>query len=170
MRLLHYSSKPLGTLMAQEQDEGVRTYGKPRGLWVSVEGEDDWRSWCIVEDYYWHRLTHVHEIRLALDAHVLIVSGEKELDAFHDSFGAADQRDDPEAFLFQGIDWRRVAALYQGIVIAPYVWSRRLSLPVHWYYTWDCASGCIWDPAAISSAKLVEIAPTPVLAVQETQE
>ncbi|QBI98814.1 hypothetical protein SEA_BOBBY_184 [Mycobacterium phage Bobby] len=47
------------------------------------------------------------------------------------------------------IDWGKVAADYGGIIIAPYQWSRRMD--PHWYYTWDCASGCIWNLEAIES-------------------
>ena len=49
------------------------------------------------------------------------------------------------------IQWDRVAERYQGIVITPYIWSRRLEPETHWYYPWDCASGCIWDGEAVES-------------------
>jgi hypothetical protein len=49
------------------------------------------------------------------------------------------------------IDWLRVAQKSAGIIIAPYIWERRLHLP--WYYGWDCASGCVWDAAAVLSVK-----------------
>lgn len=48
------------------------------------------------------------------------------------------------------INWPMVADRYQGIVIAPYLWSRRMDGGL-WYYGWDCASGCIWDAAAVAS-------------------
>jgi hypothetical protein len=47
------------------------------------------------------------------------------------------------------IDWQRVAEQHQGIIITPYQWECRYS--IDWYYIWDCASGCIWDPDAIES-------------------
>ena len=54
------------------------------------------------------------------------------------------------------INWRAVAGDYAGLIITPYQWSRRLE-PYSWYYGWDCASGCIWDPSAITDIKLIEI-------------
>ena len=47
------------------------------------------------------------------------------------------------------IDWNRVAKKYQGIIITPYIWERRLTTTCTWYYGWDVASGCIWDNKAI---------------------
>ena len=26
-------------------------------------------------------------------------------------------------------------------------------MELFWYYGWDCASGCIWDPAAVAEIK-----------------
>jgi hypothetical protein len=49
--------------------------------------------------------------------------------------------------LFVGIDWVRVAAEYAGILIAPY--QRPVRHEIMWYYTWDCASACIWDTSII---------------------
>lgn len=46
-------------------------------------------------------------------------------------------------------DWIDVASRYSGIEIAPYQWKRRIHPSTFWYYTWDCASGCIWDLSAI---------------------
>ena len=40
-----------------------------------------------------------------------------------------------------------------GIIIAPYQWYCRMT--VDWYYTWDCASGCIWNLDAIESVNAV---------------
>jgi hypothetical protein len=58
------------------------------------------------------------------------------------------------------IDWMRVAEKHEGILIAPYL-GERLTEPNEfleshkeewwrWYYSWDCASGCIWNPNAVS--------------------
>ena len=53
------------------------------------------------------------------------------------------------------IDWRLVAEEWQGIVIAPYLWERRFDSDARWYYSWDCASGCIWDHRAIAAIELI---------------
>lgn len=44
-----------------------------------------------------------------------------------------------------GIDWPRVAAVYDGIEIPRYIYQCRLERGVIWYYGWDCASGCVWN-------------------------
>jgi hypothetical protein len=53
------------------------------------------------------------------------------------------------------IAWDRLRERYQGLIVTPYIWERRLTMgngpDAMWYYFWDCASGCIWDPAAIAS-------------------
>ena len=53
------------------------------------------------------------------------------------------------------IDWPKVAERYDGIIIAPYQWSRRLDGPM-WYYGWDCASGCVWRARAVLELKSME--------------
>jgi hypothetical protein len=45
------------------------------------------------------------------------------------------------------IDWEMVCGEYDGIIISPFCWERRLE--VMWYYTWDCASGCVWNLSAV---------------------
>jgi hypothetical protein len=49
------------------------------------------------------------------------------------------------------IDWYRVAEQYDGIIITPYIYERRLTEYTTWYYSWDCASGCIWNGKAIAN-------------------
>lgn len=49
------------------------------------------------------------------------------------------------------IDWDRVASKHDGIIIAPYCWQQRLKDETFWYYSWDCASGCIWHPRAVTA-------------------
>lgn len=157
MRLLHYSGKPLGDVLSCGQDLRLASYAKPHGLWVSVEGSDDWPHWCQSEDFRVDSLRVVHEIVLGLDAKVLRLACVEELDAFAREFGAFDSTIPNTMFAIgHAIDWPRVAQKYQGIIIAPYIWERRLQ--AMWYYGWDCASGCIWDASAIASvALLVEV-------------
>jgi hypothetical protein len=69
------------------------------------------------------------------------------------------------------IDWPKVSERYDGVVIAPYVWSLRMgdyemiegrmrktpdSAISDWYYPWDCASGCIWKASAIKAFDLIK--------------
>ncbi len=155
-RLLHYSAEPLTAVHSREQDI-VYKHFKPKGLWVSVEGEDDWKSWCEAEGFQLHQLAYVTEVILTPQAHILRLTNPYEVKAFSDQYAYA-------AFgmrtgLKMGVPWDQVAKLYQGVIIAPYCWSIRLDDDCFWYYTWDCASGCIWDATAV--ATLIPAGPQP---------
>lgn len=149
-RLLHYSAKPLTSVHSREQDVEYQNF-KPKGLWVSVE--DDWKAWCESEGFGLHRLAHVTEVVLTPNANILRLKDAVQVKEFSDQYAY-----DPFNFRFahkMGVHWDQVAALYQGIIIAPYCYSIRYDNDSFWYYPWDCASGCIWDAAAI--AKLVPV-------------
>ena len=137
-RLLHYSAKPLQFDPARKYPDD--DHWKPRGLWLSVEGEQDWREWCESESF--GDLTHASEAKLIANPNVLIIDTIGKLDDFNKQYGGDDDRT-------RSISWRPVKAAYDGIIIAPYRWERRLDLM--WYYGWDCASGVIWNLRAIAS-------------------
>lgn len=141
---------------------------KPRGFWLSVLGEDDWPSWCRGEEYGLDRLSVEHEVTLASDAVILAITSADEIDAFHSRYGA-----DPgwriPSDRFRSIDWGLVSESYDGIVIAPYVWPRRLNGP-SWYYGWDCASGCIWNLDAIDAVRVLETVGTERMSSLPTEE
>lgn len=156
-QLVHYSDAPVLCTTSVDQSSARMSIGKPCGLWVSVEGNGDgWRDWCISERFGLDRLTHVHDVELSPGADLLYLRGPASIDAFTKEF-----REPSETF-YGGINWQRVADRWQGIVIAPYVWSRRLHDGSFWYYSWDCASGCIWDATAIASIALREVVSAPV--------
>jgi len=147
MKLIHYSAEPLTEVHSVEQIPTFSGFMKPRGLWLSVESEnkDGWLEWCEGEQFNLDSFAHATQLFLRDDANILHIPSAIELFAFHKSF-AADLCQD---FRMQGIDWEMVASKYQGIIIAPYIWSMRLNDKLMWYYGWDCASGCIWDASAI---------------------
>jgi hypothetical protein len=143
LTLIHYAAAPLGSVFSVEsQDDRA----KPSGLWVSVEGADDWKSWCESEDYHPEGLKYEHEIKVRADANILRLSNARDLDEFSREFSVPGNR--------WHVRWAAVAARYHGIIITPYIWDRRLNENTEWYYTWDCASGCIWDATAIASVEL----------------
>ena len=158
-RLMHYQAKPITFDRARvyEQVEKRASHTKPRGFWVSVEGEDDWPSWCRAEEVYQEAFGAAHEVRLADTANIRLVTSVDEIDQFHNEFAAPTDFDIRYRY---GIDhwvinWPAVVGEYDGIIIAPYLWDRRLDGGCDWYYTWDCASGCIWNLAAIESVTLL---------------
>lgn len=159
-RLMHFSSKPVLSVYSVEQDRSHEQWrrDKPRGLWVSVEGNGDgWSDWCTSEGYGLGGIPHV--VGIAADARVLRLTSASCIDRFTAEFGEDPSWGRPTYYhpRSYGIAWDKVASLYQGILIAPYCWERRLYDGSPWYYGWDCASGCIWDSVAIA-----EILPVPV--------
>jgi hypothetical protein len=141
MKFLHYSAEPFQFDRDRKYDD---KHGfKPGGLWLSVEGDDDWRSWCEGEQWGLGGLKHVVEVTLKPDANVLVIDTPEKLEAFNARFGGSDPYD------LRSIKWGQVKALYDGMIIAPYQWQHRLGLM--WYYGWDCASGVIWNLSAVAT-------------------
>lgn len=170
MKLRHWSKYPIKTLHPVEKltkEQHTIFPSKPLGLWLSDERKSThgWKTWCETEDFNLDRLKYEYRVKLKPDAKILYIKTAKELDQF-----TIDYRDEKSEvnkiiadigskFEFKpdtmAIDWQRLAKRYQGIVISPYQWSRRLHAGCSWYYTWDCASGCIWDIEAIDKLELV---------------
>ena len=148
---LHYSPKPIERVRAKRK----QSIGwKPTGLWYSCGTA--WKDWSDAEDFG-AATDYVYELEVNL-SNILVISSEKQLDAFTEKYGMPDPNfsklvsSRSNSFNYS-IDWPRVAKEFQGIEICPYVASRRLQYM--WYYGWDVASGCIWRPAAIKSFTLL---------------
>jgi hypothetical protein len=120
-------------------DQLIEPGMKPLGLWYEVDG--DWRRWIEGEQFRLEAYTFAHRLELGAER-MLFVRGSRELEAFNAEYEARELS--VRGTLNWRIDWPRVAEEYDGIEIAPYVWSHRLDYL--WYYGWDCASGCIWRP------------------------
>lgn len=171
MILHHYHDQPVILDRSWVYDQSEKTWrgGKPNGLWVSVVGEDDWASWCRGEEFALGDLAVTHEVVLDPAANILHLKSPEEIDRFHREYAGEvpewyrrdDRRQDRFMFgqeyvdLQRPIEWNRVADEYQGLIIAPYQWERRLGGPF-WYYGFDCASGCIWDLSAIAEFSVAE--------------
>lgn len=159
--LMHYASSPITFDPSREYRQNKpRCFGKPEGLWVSVLGEDDWPTWCESEGSFTNTLAAAHQVTLRPDAAIRRISTPAGIDSFHETYAI---HTDFEFRYGVGhhrwpIDWARVVTEYDGIIIAPYQYSRRFS--PDWYYGWDCASGCIWNLDAIVA---VEQTDTPSL-------
>lgn len=142
-KLWHYTAEPFVIEPRSYEQDEPNTFGKPRGFWVSVEGEYDWPSWCRAEEFGLDRLSYRSPV--SISGNILYV-GPDEMTAFEQEFSVLLRRF--ITFEDRAIDWRKVADRYDGIIIAPYSWEHRLD--ARWYYTWDCASGCIWNLDAIT--------------------
>jgi hypothetical protein len=160
-KLIHYSKNPL-TAVDPNWPPAVR-FGKPPGLWVSVEagGDDGWRDWCVGENFELDRLTHATEIVLKPDPKPLWIQSKETLRLFTTEFMHRKGKsgyfdiDNPTAYRsdYDWIDWDRVMAKWPALIIAPYQWESRLDTDLMWYYLWDCASGVIWDTSIIADLK-----------------
>lgn len=154
MRLIHYD-KEIVTFDPNRiyPDTDRDAYFKPKGLWVSDESDFGWSKWCEAESFATDHLIYEHQVELHKDHNILIISTVPELDRFHEEYSIdivnkkAPQYRYPERR--DWLDWRHVYPLWQGIIVTPYLWERRLKYM--WYYGWDCASGSIWDLSAIRS-------------------
>lgn len=153
MKLIHYSNEYLSAVHDTEQEPAHIPASKPIGLWVSVEGADDWREWCEAESFRLDRLTHSTEVILHDDANVLRVVGYTALRLFHNKYRCDPKDGEPEFLASMGIRWNDVASEYDGIIIAPYIWSLRIDGDVLWYHSWDCASGCIRRARAVKELR-----------------
>jgi hypothetical protein len=165
VKLVHYSAEPVvRPLRVIEQSRGNEAdLFKPRGLWVSEDDcEDNWRAWCESEGVRLDALAFAHDVELVPNANMLVLRNTDDIDAFTRRWAVHPIRKITSNLW---IDWPGVRERYAGLIITPYIWQRRLSMragepDAMWYYSWDCASGCIWDPAAISSIRLRENAQT----------
>lgn len=155
-QLIHFSDTHLASIHDVEQtplEKDPRPF-KPRGLWVSVEGNDDgWKAWCEGEQFSLPQLARQTEIILAKDANILWLKTSEEIDAFTESWGLDWAGISKRRSYVYAIDWPAIAKLHDGIIIAPYCWERRMTASTTWYYTWDCASGCIWNARAIQELR-----------------
>lgn len=162
-KFIHFSKGPIGSFKPARQGfdpNGDRT-DKPNGLWFSVGDDDDgWRAWCEAESFSLGSLAHRTEIVLTRSAKLLMIGDADGLDRFTERHGM------PWPFggsidgyygRGYGINWKAVADEWDAIAIAPYIGERRLHEKTHWYYSWDCASGCIWSAAAIAELRPFDV-------------
>lgn len=141
------------------QSENLSGYGKPIGFWITDDTNDCWRTWCKGERFNLEGLTHKHEVTLD-ESGILILRSGHEIEAHTKKYSVPKwwgPTGEPRKYRDICVDWREVAKEYTGLIITPYQWSRRMDAGYSWYYTWDCASGCIWDASAILDVRLIDI-------------
>lgn len=160
MKLVHYTACPLTKVKSvpRKMRGGRDGFGpggiadKPRGFWVTdMDCENNWKSWCIAEDFSLHKLRYAQEVILSPRAKILGLKSAEDIKTFTKAYGRT---------MYPGssvklIDWGPVVREYQGIIITPYIWECRMDNDCFWYYSWDCAAGCIWDARAIKQLEMV---------------
>lgn len=127
-----------------EDREGLMDTFKPTGLWYAFGWE--WVEWCRAEDFAVERIQHAY--RIVLDGRrVLSLRSQNEVLQFADRYRALGSR--------SFIDWPKLREDYAAVEIPSYFWDLRFSMT--WYYAWDVASGCVWDPTVILDWEKIEI-------------
>ena len=148
-RLMHYSRERIRFDRSRVfEPRPAGPYTKPPGFWVSVEGPDDWPTWCQSEQFRLGTFEHAFEVTVDAGANVLTLASPEELHAFTARYGSVADGFGSDL----AIAWGRVMLEYDGILIPTYQWSCRYDLS--WYYGWDCASGCIWNLDVLTIAEV----------------
>jgi hypothetical protein len=111
---------------------------KPTGFWYGFGSS--WIDWVNMEVPEWN-YNHIFKIEVNQNK-ILQINTLDKLIEFDNNFSV-------QVSYFKNIDWIRVADFYDGIEITPYQYKARRELS--WYYGWDVASGCIWNPNAIKN-------------------
>jgi len=125
---------------------------KPVGLWYAFGWE--WIEWCRDSDFAVDRIKHAY--RVTLDKkRVLSLQSQDEILEFTTRYQCQGNPDFSDA----AIDWSRLRNDYAGVENPSYFWDLRFSRKARWYYSWDVASGCVWDPSIILDLKKIEIPP-----------
>lgn len=145
--LTHYSAIPLGELERQGVCDS-RPQFKPRGLWVGV-GES-WKEWCEAESFNLKGFKYKYLVEVLDWVDVLVLDTEAKMHEFNREYKIGERHSTA------CINWNRVVDKYKGILITPYHWSLHLHDQFLWYYCWDCASGCFWDPSIIKPTLCVK--------------
>jgi hypothetical protein len=157
MEFSRYAKRPMGRLytMAQPQNApGWPAPPKPRGLWLSVDGPDDWYAWCMSERFPCGHLRYKVRVDTARCLHMTTAEELRNFTkTYHFDVSHIYNRPGERQLNWYGhyINWREVARDYPGIIISPYQWQSRMEFM--WYYTWDCASACVWDMEIIGRVK-----------------
>jgi hypothetical protein len=125
---------------------------KPDGLWYECQdgSSESWETFCA-----WNltdganRYDSSYNVVLN-DYEILFIPDEYHFEKFYQMYSVPHPADpDGTKGYDKQIDWPKVAEHYAGIEICPYLSSKRNDDDSFWYYGWDVASGCIWDPSGI---------------------
>ena len=116
---------------------------RPEGLWLSIG--DSWPEWHR-ERLRRSKLAYWYAVTIDPGASILRIDSERDLFALTKSYGKTKISEK------LWVDWDRLSRDYHGIVITPPcepdMWrDRELA---HWYVSWSCPSGCVWDTTVLT--------------------
>ena len=141
------SKKPIGDLTYNVDTIPQESGWKPKGFWYGIG--DSWVDF--LESYMpdW-KGDYLYEIDIDY-SRVLVLKTDDDLRKFESTYGVKKY---PYGNV---IDWGRVAQDYSGIEIPEYHQNMRMR---DWYYPWDVASACIWDPKTVKSMRQIPVGMT----------
>lgn len=154
LRLTHFTDKPLRFDPTRQYDNEKQIHwSKPQGLWLSDESDHGWTQWCQGADFQLESLAFATVFECDT-SQWCVINKPSELIDFTSEYGTETYY----KFTLE-IDWKRVMRQYAGILITPYQWKLRLNPQTHWYYSWDCASACVWDLTSVRALSNRELLP-----------
>jgi len=119
---------------------------KPNGFWYGCN--NDWYKWCKYEGMNEFLLKYIHKISLNYNIKttlnkpnkekLLIINNEKDFIKFDKLYGITKQK-------YRYIIWKMVFNDFGGIEICPHFNKFVGNEKYMWYWSWDVASGCIWN-------------------------
>lgn len=125
---------------------------KPNGLWYECQdgSSTSWKEFCEF-GLTGGASRYDSSYNVALnDYNILFIPDEHHFEKFYKMYSVNPPYDPDGSKGFDKlIDWPLVADHYAGIEICPYLSNKRHDDDSFWYYGWDVASGCVWDPAGI---------------------
>lgn len=137
------SSRPLESVHSVSQTGEAASIGKPDGFWFAAGSE--WVDWTESEMPQW-KGDNLYDVEVNEDE-CIVIEDEIDMREFHAKYRT---RDGSEM-----IDWQKVSKDAKGVIFKRYFpeFRRRYK----WYYTWDIASGCVWDASAIKQVEQIPI-------------
>lgn len=145
MDFTHWSTQPIERLIQKRYVQ--KTNSKPAGFWFEVDG--DWQRWCEGESFRLETFRFSYSLDLDL-SRFLFLKTISDIDSFTSQWTKGTEYN-------WEVYWQLLHRAYSGIIIAPYQWERRYTDHTSWYYSWDCASGVVWNISAVRSFKLNEV-------------
>lgn len=117
---------------------------RPVGLWYSID--NSWKNFCLDSGNNQWIGRYNYKVNL-LNANVLKLLSVGGVRRFGEIYG---ERGRFNTF----IHWGRVAMDFDGIEIQDYKADWFNTVETNWIFTWDCASGCIWNLKDVKIKKL----------------
>lgn len=117
----------------------TNSIGKPGGFWFGVGSE--WVDWTKDEMPEW-KGDNLYSVEVD-ESECLVIESEFDFRDFSRTYGTRDGM----------IDWERVSKDHKGIIVRQYFPKYRMNPQYRWYYSWDIASGCVWDASAIKQVE-----------------